>query len=193
VPGASAKSDGARRNLELKARLRSRDAALKSCEGLGGADHGVLRQRDTYFAAAHGRLKLREEDGRAELIAYHRPDIAAERESSFHRVAVADPAALAAALAATLGIVAVVGKERRLFIWQGVRIHLDRVAGLGDFVEFEAPLGAGSPIGSARSLLAVLASRLGIREEDRVAVGYVDLIRRASPEDPGPAAAGPSA
>ncbi len=179
--GRRVSSQGAQaeRNLELKARLGSPQAALSACGRLGATDHGVLRQRDTYFAVHRGRLKLREEDGRSELIAYHRPDLGAARESSYRRVPVADSPALSAALGETLGVLAVVAKERRLLVWEGVRIHLDRVEGIGDFVEFEAPLGAGSPRRAAQRLLAVLVDTLGVREEDRVAVGYVDLIREA--------------
>ncbi len=36
--------------------------------------------------------------------------------------------------------VVVVSKRRRLFLWEGVRIHLDEVEDLGNFVEFEAVL-----------------------------------------------------
>jgi adenylate cyclase class IV len=112
-----------------------------TCEILGAEDHGVLEQRDTYFAASHGRLKLREENGRAELITYRRADWTEERESRFLLVPVERPAELSAALEDVLGIVAVVEKSRRLLLWRGVRIHLDQVKNLGDFIEFEAPLG----------------------------------------------------
>ena len=45
---------------------------------------GVLSQRDTYFHARHGRLKIREEEGApAQLIAYQRADLAGQRESHY--------------------------------------------------------------------------------------------------------------
>ena len=37
------------------------------------------------------------------------------------------------------GTLVVVEKRRRLLLWEGVRIHLDEVEGLGSFVELEAP------------------------------------------------------
>ena len=63
-----------RRNVELKARdPRPRARRSSAPSRCGAEDRGELRQRDTYFAAAHGRLKLREQDpGGAELIAYER-------------------------------------------------------------------------------------------------------------------------
>jgi adenylate cyclase class IV len=51
-----------------------------------------------------------------------------------------------------------VAKERRLLLWRGVRIHLDRVERLGDFVELEA-----------------LRAALAIEDADLVAVSYGDM------------------
>jgi adenylate cyclase, class 2 len=81
-----------RRNVELKARDADPEATVRRALELGAEDRGVLHQRDTYFAAARGRLKLREQDpGGAELIAYERPDAAAARESRYRIAPVAEP------------------------------------------------------------------------------------------------------
>lgn len=50
-----------RRNIELKARDLDPDTSLMACLRLGARDHGTIAQRDTYFDAPHGGLKLREE------------------------------------------------------------------------------------------------------------------------------------
>jgi len=136
------------RNVELKAIDADPARTLERALAAGAEDRGVLRQRDTYFAVRHGRLKLREEEpGGATLIAYERPDTAAERVSDYRLVAIDDPEGLRAALTATDGIRAVVAKERRLLLWEGsVRIHLDAVEDLGTFVELEAVAGPGSDL-----------------------------------------------
>src|SRR3954467_11482411 len=127
-----------RRNVELKARDPDPARSLERCVALGAEDRGELRQRDTYFAPRRGGPNLREpEPGGAELIAYERADAAHARESRYRIAPVAEPAGLREALAAALGTVAVVEKRRHLLVWEGVRIHLDRVDGLGDFVELE--------------------------------------------------------
>src|SRR5919206_1302926 len=127
-----------RRNVELKARDPDPGRSLESCVALGAEDRGELRQRDTYFAARRGRLKLREQEpGGAELIAYERADAAEPRESRYRIAPVGEPEALREALDAALGTTVVVDKRRRLLLWEGVRIHLDRVEGLGAFVELE--------------------------------------------------------
>jgi adenylate cyclase class 2 len=87
------------RNLELKARdahpRRSLDLAL----ALGAEDRGEIEQRDTYFARARGRLKLREQEpGGAELIAYERSDAREPSPSAYRVVPVAEPEALREAL-----------------------------------------------------------------------------------------------
>ena len=54
-------------------------------------------------------------------------------------VPVGEADALREALDAALGTLVVVEKSRRLLLWEGVRIHLDEVEGLGSFLELEAP------------------------------------------------------
>ena len=90
--------------------------------------------------------------------------------------AVAAPQELAEALDAALGTVVVVSKLRRLFLWEGVRIHLDDVEGLGNFVEFEAVLPEAGDVATARSKVDRLRAELGISDEALVSVGYSDLL-----------------
>ena len=167
----------ARRNIELKARCRDLAAAARSAESLGATRQGLLVQTDTYFHVPNGRLKLREhEGGRAELIAYFRPDQVEYRASDYHVVPVANPAELKAALAEALGIRGVVRKRRLLYLFHNVRIHLDDVESLGTFIEFEAVVSeeADEPKGLER--LRVLTHALRISDADRIAQSYSDLL-----------------
>ena len=154
-----------RRNIELKALDPDPARSLAVCRELGAEDKGVLRQRDTYFRARSGRLKLREEEGStAVLIQYHRPDAAAARESQYRLTRVEDPDELRASLDSALGTLVVVDKERHLFLWDGVRIHLDTVEGLGSFVELEGVAPKESDLGPEREKVARLQAELGIEE-----------------------------
>ena len=165
-------------NVEIKAHDPDPAATAARCAALGAADHGVLEQRDTYFAGRRGRLKLREETGSgAELIAYRRPDGTEPEESAFIRAAAADPVALREALDAALGTTVVVVKRRRLFVWENVRIHLDDVEGLGTFLELEALVGPGlNDRAQAQDKVARLRRELAISDDALVAVGYADLL-----------------
>jgi cytidine deaminase len=160
-------------NSELKATDPDRAATEARVAALGASDQGVLVQRDTYFGARHGRLKLREQEGAgAELIAYRRADTAEAAASDYLLVPVPDPVALAQALGRSLGTVVVVSKRRHLFTWENVRIHLDDVQELGTFIELEIV----DPDERAPEQMARLRDALGIEDGALVAVGYSDLL-----------------
>ena len=165
-------------NVELKAVDRDPEATAGRCAALGASDQGVLAQRDTYFMARRGRLKLRVEEGAlgGVLIAYRRPDHAEPTESGYVLAPVAAHEHLAEALDAALGTVVVVSKRRRLFLWEGVRIHLDDVDGLGSYVEFEAVLPDAGDRASAEAKVARLRTELEIADDALVSVGYADLL-----------------
>jgi homotetrameric cytidine deaminase len=165
-------------NVELKARDPDPNTTYARCLALGAVEAGVLAQRDTYFAGRHGRLKLRVQQGgeHAELVAYGRPDSTEASESTYVLAPVDAPEAVAEALDAALGTTVVVSKQRRLLLWEGVRIHLDEVEGLGSFVEFEAVLPDAGDLDSARAKVAHLRESLGIADDALVAVGYSDLM-----------------
>jgi homotetrameric cytidine deaminase len=159
-----------RRNLEIKARDADPRRTLEAALALGAEDKGDLTQRDTYFGGARGRLKLREQTpGEPELIQYRRPDEQGPRTSEFRVVRVEAAGALKEALDAALGTLVVVEKRRRLLLWEGVRIHLDEVDGLGAFVELEAP-----EEGDQEAKLERLSEALQIG--DPIAGSYSDLL-----------------
>jgi predicted adenylyl cyclase CyaB len=163
----------------LKARDRDPARSRRACEELGAADHGTLLQKDTYFKVPRGRLKLREEDRKAaHLIAYERPDLGGQRESRYRIVEVGDADEMREALASLLGVRVVVNKARRLFVTEGVRIHLDRIERLGDFIELEGVVGSGGGAGPERfgKLLTELRAAFDIRDDDLIAESYSDLV-----------------
>lgn len=169
---------GEHENVELKAADPDPAASERACRALGARDGGTLVQRDTYFAVARGRLKLREdpERGTGELIFYLRADEAGLRSSSYWRAPAADPAALRELLAAAHGVAGVVAKRRRLFLHRNVRIHLDDVEGLGSFVELESVLATpGAESSDEAAALAEVVEALGLAGRETIAGGYLDL------------------
>ncbi len=166
------------RNIEIKARVASIEALLPLACAL--ADHGPesIAQDDTFFACASGRLKLRVfADGRGELIAYARPDTRGPKTSNYAITPVPDPDAMHLTLARALGVTGRVVKQRTLFLVGRTRVHLDRVDGLGDFVELEVVLrdGASEALGTAEA--HALLERLQIDPAQLVPGAYVDLLR----------------
>lgn len=125
------------RNVELKCRLLDPERAAELCRESGARHVATLEQRDTYYETPAGRLKRRECRGReTEWIAYSRGDSSSARASDYELFD-AREAARRYDLAG-LRSWAVVSKRRELWLAGEVRIHLDRVDGLGNFLEFEA-------------------------------------------------------
>lgn len=166
-------------NVELKARDRDPEGTAARCLALGAVDQGTLIQRDTYFGARHGRLKLRQQGSASELIAYRRPDGGEPTESSYVLAPIGAAGELSEALESALGTVVVVSKRRRLLLWQGVRIHLDEVEDLGTFVELEAVIPDAGELATAHEKVAQLRGELRIEDDELVAGGYADLLLAA--------------
>jgi homotetrameric cytidine deaminase len=80
------------------------------------------------------------------------------------------------ALDSAYGALATVAKTRRLLLWEGVRIHLDEVEGLGSFLELEALADPGSDLGAEHEKIARLRAELGIEDAHLVARSYADLV-----------------
>jgi adenylate cyclase class IV len=165
------------RNFEIKAHIESVEALAEKAAAI--ADHGPVEiiQDDTFFECAAGRLKLRAfspEEG--ELIFYRRANQQGPKESFYLRSPTTSPETLRGLLAAAYGQGGRVRKRRTLFMAGRTRIHLDRVAGLGDFLELEVVLEDFEPsevgIYEAHELMA----RLGVEPSQLVECTYVDLL-----------------
>jgi adenylate cyclase class IV len=167
---------GARRNIELKAKLSSLDQARKTAEQVATRRLGMQHQVDTYFRCAAGRLKLREIDGQsAQLIWYFRPDHPETRGSQYFLLEVHDPVVLKRMLESGLGIWQVVTKRREIFLYHNVRIHLDDVERRGSFLEFEAVLGPGHGDEEGADRVAFLRAAFGLADQDLLSGSYADL------------------
>jgi adenylate cyclase, class 2 len=165
------------RNIELKARLADYAAARKVAETVATRRLGVQHQIDTYFHCRHGRLKLRQIDGlRAELVWYARADEQGPKASDYQVAPLQHPETLKAALTAALGVRAVVEKRREIFLYHSVRIHLDDVAGLGYFIEFEAVLGSDADETTGRAMLDSLVRHFAVSPADLLANSYGDMV-----------------
>ncbi len=163
------------RNIELKARLRDRSHALAVCARIGAEPQGDIHQIDTYFPVPNGRMKLRQCDpGEDYLVYYRRPDVADSKASDYF-IEPASPT-LKETLAAALGTIGVVDKVRTLWLWQNVRIHIDRVVGLGDYLEFEAVLSHRFSDEDGFAKLAFLRTAFEMNDGDLETGSYMDLL-----------------
>ena len=165
-------------NLELKASLASIKGAREQAAALGGVSKGTLLQSDTYFRVPRGRLKLRECVGSgSELIYYERDEVAPERWSHYVKEPVGNPEGLWRVLEKALGVRAVVDKKRDLYLYKNARIHIDEVAGLGTFIEFEVQ---GNDPAASMSLMKELRECFGVRTESVIRASYGEMMEEAS-------------
>lgn len=163
-------------NLELKAKVDDLEVVRDRVRALRARRQGEERQVDRYYVVPRGRLKLREStfDG-AHLIAYLRPEDARVCDARFHRLPVEDPDGLAETLATMLEEGPRVEKRREVWWRDDVRIHLDRVEGLGAFVELEARVDAIGDRDEAADRLETVADALGIEPDGVVNGSYGEM------------------
>jgi len=174
------------RNIEIKLAIDDAGAARKAIEHLADGPPQRLRQSDTYFdAGPEALLKLRREsvDGgavRASLIAYRRTLAAEPEPSDIRLVRVDDGDGLHDALSHALPVAVVVDKLRDLYFRGQTRIHVDKVDGLGAFVELEVVLKAGQSETDGRRIATDLLALLGLTGAKPQTASYRDLVRRAA-------------
>jgi predicted adenylyl cyclase CyaB len=163
------------KNLEAKFRLLNHAEAEARATALGYTRRAILNQRDTFFRVANGKLKLREENGSAILIFYRRIESGSLMLSDYEIVPVADPARTLRVLEDALGAIATVEKVRTLMTRDNVRLHLDRVANLGEFGEIEAVIADGDDPERSRGAVDEIIAALGVGPADLIDVSYFEL------------------
>ena len=173
------------RNLEFKAELREPAIAREVCRALGATLIGTMRQVDTYYRMAAGRLKRREisvdvppgetpAEPEVEIIFYERPNEVGAKVSRF-RIYSEERAAEVFGRE-PLPIWLVVKKVRTLYMLGNTRIHLDQVEGLGWFLEFEHLMSRDASNESAKAEIARLRQAFAMVLGEPIDCGYSDLI-----------------
>ena len=175
----SVDGSGARFNIEVKARCGRLDEARRILIEAGAVSQGIDRQTDTYLAVLRGRLKVREGNIENALIAYERPDQPQPKPSEVRLTSLSPEgaASMREILERIFPLKVRVVKEREILFLGNIKFHLDRVEGLGSFVEIEALSRDGVP---DRSILHSQATewqeRLGLASRDLEARSYSDLL-----------------
>ncbi|MCE5228227.1 class IV adenylate cyclase [bacterium] len=168
------------RNIEVKARIESVEAIAP--RAAAAADRGPIEigQDDTFFRCDAGRMKLRTfSETSGELIFYKRLDQAGPKESFYLISKTVEPDTLREALTLAYGQIGRVRKRRTLYLAGRTRIHLDRVEGLGDFMELEVVLAENEPPQDGIEEAHRLMAQLGVAESQLIEGAYIDLLLTA--------------
>jgi len=132
------------------------------------------KQIDVYYKVTQGRLKLRIiNNKRGNLIFYERKEKTSKRISNYFISETKSFKELDKILRSQFEVLAIVHKQRDIFLENNTRIHLDTVKGLGKFLEIEVVY---KDIVKAKKQMEQLIASLGLNEEDFIKESYSDLL-----------------
>jgi predicted adenylyl cyclase CyaB len=172
--------DGRILNVEIKAKCGNLGMYEEKLRKLGAELIRIEEQKDTYFSILDGRLKVRELPATARLIYYVRENISEPKKSEVLIFDIDDMnrcLVLMDILKRLFPIRCIVRKSRKIYGFQNIHIHLDRVEGLGSFLELEGALQKSQTITSLRKQVGDFQKILGIKKEDLLNVSYSDMLQ----------------
>ncbi len=165
-------------NIEIKARYPDYRLFKEKIRTLPVTFVGLDEQRDVFFNTAMGRLKLRSSSlSGPYLIPYIRPDQAGPKRSDYVLIPVENAELTEQLLSRILGVGKIVEKNRTLYLYKNVRIHFDRVNGLGSFIEFEAVAEDEKSIDEEKQKINFLLNHFSVAQDELVAQAYADLVK----------------
>jgi predicted adenylyl cyclase CyaB len=171
------------RNIEIKARIESVGALAFKVAAVATEGPIEIAQDDTFFCCEFGRLKLRAFTvTEGELIFYRRSNEQGPKESFYVRTPTASPESLRECLNLAYGQVGRVVKQRTLYLVGRTRVHLDRVEGLGHFLELEVVLEENEPVEAGIQEAYSLMVQLGVEPSQLIETAYVDLLAQTGVE-----------
>lgn len=167
-------------NIEIKVRVDSIEKLLPVVASMADREPEHVLQDDTFFSCPNGRLKLRGMGkSHGVLIYYRRADESGPKPSFYSHSETSDPDGLRVVLTDAYGQSGRVRKQRIVFHIGQARVHLDRVDGLGEFLELEVAVGETLAFDAAISEAHRLAAALGIEDAMLIKGAYVDLLEAA--------------
>ncbi|MDD1674113.1 MAG: class IV adenylate cyclase [Methanomicrobiales archaeon] len=169
--------------MEAKIRVQNLASIQARLHQLGARDCGVIRERDVYFNAPHRdfgttdeALRIRYSEPGNAAMTYKGPKVAGFAAKARIELTVSiDPAFSMEEILVTLGFarVAEVRKVRSYYQLADASVALDRVDGLGTFVEIEASAHL-SPA-EASATVDRTVKKLGIAGE-YIALSYLEML-----------------
>ena len=165
------------KNLELKITIKNFNALNKILKEMDADYKGELRQIDTYYNCANGRLKTREINQRDfEVIFYQRPNIKESKESNYEVLPVQKSQIdkFKSFLKNLFGERVIVKKKRHLWIYRNTRIHIDKVEKLGTFLELETAINGNK--NKAQKEHKNIIDQLDINKHKKYPGSYSDML-----------------
>ena len=170
------------KNREFKAKVDQLESYEQKLLRLNPIFKGIDHQKDTYYKVGNDKkLKLREGNIENALIYYERPEVAEEKSATILLYKHQPDAQLKLILESLHGIDIIVEKERKIYFCDNVKIHLDKVKGLGTFLEVEAIKDEESRLTETKleDQCSEMRAYFSIQNSQLLAYSYADLLRKA--------------
>ena len=169
-----------KKNYEIKVPVKNYDALVimagKLRKSFRKHEHYTETQKDIYYKVPKGRLKLRVINNTSgSLIRYERKEAKSKRVSNYIISKTKDFKELDAILKKLHGEKVTVDKEREIFIYDNVRVHLDSVKKLGSFLELEVIF---DDFSKAKKQLDIFMKYFGLNEKEFIKGSYSDMLLR---------------
>lgn len=163
-------------NIEIKAKYEDHEFARSKLKEKEAKKIGIDHQTDTYFRVKEGKLKVRKGDIENYLVFYRREEKSGPKTSEILLYETDQPEELNEVLKAALEVLAVVKKKREIYWLENIKIHLDKVKGLGKFIEIELDKTKEGSYSDKADVLNLM-EEFKIEEDDLMKRSYSDLIR----------------
>jgi predicted adenylyl cyclase CyaB len=168
-------------NIEIKARCNNLDKIRNQMAELPAEHSGTEKQHDTFFVTPKGRLKLRQSSLYGDsLIPYMRENQEGPKQSNYALIKLSNGEKTKKLLSEILGTRIEVLKKREVYIYENVRIHLDLVENLGEFIELEAVIDSEDEMEANYNKVQHLMELLEIEQKDLMDVAYADLLEHVN-------------
>lgn len=164
-----------KKNLEIKYRIENPGSVRSLLKRNNKFTFTSESQTDIYYKVPKGRLKLRIINGKkCQLIFYERNEKKTERISNYIISETNNISELESILKKVFDIIVTVKKHREIFIRDNIRIHLDKVKGLGSFLEIEIIY---NNIHSAKKQLNEISEYIRLNKKNNfIKNSYSDLL-----------------
>jgi len=166
-----------KKNFEIKVKLQDpnkiRALVRLLCKGKKVFKEKQI-QEDIYYRVQKGRLKLRIINGNTgNLIYYFRNNENSKRVSNYTISETNTPKELNSILSSLYGVLIKAKKTREITRMDNTRIHIDKVIGLGNYLEIEVIFDS---IKKAKITMDGMIKLLDLKEEKFIKVSYLDLL-----------------
>lgn len=163
-----------KKNFEIKCSVKDFRKYRDIINSGKSFEKSVEKQCDIYYKVRNDRLKLRIINEKlGALIYYDRREKTGKRVSQYQISYTENFSELDFILRKEFEVIVTVSKIREIYIDRNIRIHLDKVTGLGKFLEVEIIY---EDLKKAKKQMKEITQMLEINENDLIKTSYSDLL-----------------